>query len=267
MSLAFLEPYWYSFVDKFGEDFLISYGTFFAHQAFYFGAFIPFFICDFLPFLQKYKIQQNKTNDWKSQLNCTFKVLLTQTLVQLPMMIIFHPAIHATGLRAKAPLPSLPYLLLTLTCSFIIEDFYFYWVHRALHHGIWYKYIHKMHHDHSAPFGITAEYAHPIETLILGVGTVIGPFLFSRDLFTLWVWLGVRLYQTVECHCGYDFPFNPTRLIPFWGGAKFHDFHHETFVGNYASTFTYLDAMFGTSDKYLKRLDERAAKKSQTKSE
>jgi hypothetical protein len=42
--------------------------------------------------------------------------------------------------------------------------------------------------------------------------------LLARHLFSLWFWLFVRLYQTVEAHSGYNFPWNPTRFIPFWGG-------------------------------------------------
>jgi hypothetical protein len=82
----------------------------------------------------------------------------------------------------------------------------------------------------TAPFGFAAEYAHPIETMVLGVGTVIGPLVLTRHYFTVLVWLIVRLFQTVEAHCGYDFPWSPRHFIPFWGGAEFHDYHHETFV-------------------------------------
>jgi len=42
---------------------------------------------------------------------------------------------------------------------------------RLLHHHSIYKYVHKVHHDHAAPFGMAAEYAHPIETAFLGLGT------------------------------------------------------------------------------------------------
>lgn len=53
-----------------------------------------------------------------------------------------------------------------------------YWAHRALHYGPLYKKIHKLHHEFSAPFGLAAEYAHPLEILILGMGTIGGPFLW-----------------------------------------------------------------------------------------
>jgi len=123
-----------------------------------------------------------------------------------------------------------------------------------LHYGWFYKNIHKVHHEHNAPFGIAAEYAHPVETIFLGIGTALGPmivcFYQGSHLFTLWIWLLFRLWQTVDVHSGYDFPWSPNHFIPFWGGADFHDFHHMAFVGNYASTFTYCDKLFGTDDKY-----------------
>lgn len=51
---------------------------------------------------------------------------------------------------------------------------------------------------------------------MLGLGTMLGPALFARHLLTVWVWLAIRIVETVEDHCGYDLPWNPTNLIPFW---------------------------------------------------
>lgn len=33
-------------------------------------------------------------------------------------------------------------------------------------------------------------------------------------------------------------------------GARFHDFHHLNFTGNYASTFTWWDKIFGTDKQF-----------------
>jgi len=173
------------------------------------------------------------------------------------MMMVFKPYILMLGLTAQLPFPAWYEVVGSVLLCFIIEDFYFYWVHRALHLPFWYKYIHKVHHEFATPFGIAAEYAHPLETFILGMGTVVGPLLTTRHLLTLYVWLAVRLYQTVEAHSGYDFPWTLTNFIPFWGGSHFHDFHHETFVGNYASSFTVWDWVFGTSRQYYARLEKR----------
>ena len=73
------------------------------------------------------------------------------------------------------------------------------------------RYIHKQHHKFAAPFGLAAEYAHPVETVVLGVGFFLGPLfwcLFQElHVFTMAIWLAVRLIQVVDAHSGYDFPF------------------------------------------------------------
>ncbi|RJE16731.1 C-4 methylsterol oxidase, partial [Aspergillus sclerotialis] len=54
---------------------------------------------------------------------------------------------------------------------FVLEDAWHYWFHRVLHLPRLYKMIHKLHHQYSAPFGLAAEYASPLETMILAFGT------------------------------------------------------------------------------------------------
>lgn len=71
-----------------------------------------------------------------------------------------------------------------------------------------YKHIHKLHHKYSAPFGLAAEYAHPAEVFILGTGTIAGPILycyFTRNLhiFTVYIWITLRLFQAIDAHSGY----------------------------------------------------------------
>lgn len=56
---------------------------------------------------------------------------------------------------------------------------------------------------------------------------------------------------------GYDIPLNPLHLIPFYAGARFHDFHHMNFVGNYASTFTWWDKLLNTDNQYNKYMQKK----------
>ncbi|XP_075633111.1 methylsterol monooxygenase 2-2 isoform X2 [Castanea sativa] len=138
---------------------------------------------------------------------------------------------------------------------FVLEDFVFYWGHRVLHTKWLYKHVHSVHHEYATPFGLTSEYAHPAEILFLGFATIVGPAITGPHLITLWLWMVLRVLETVEAHCGYHFPWSLSNFIPLYGGADFHDYHHRllyTKSGNYSSTFTYMDWIFGTDKGYRK---------------
>jgi methylsterol monooxygenase len=112
-----------------------------------------------------------------------------------------------------------------------------------------------MHHEFSAPIGLAAEYAHPMEVMILAQGTISGPFLyclFRNDLhiITVYIWVTLRLFQAVDAHSGYDFPWSLRHFLPFWAGADHHDFHHMAFVNCYSTSFRWWDFCLGTDSKY-----------------
>jgi len=137
------------------------------------------------------------------------------------------------------------YVWKSLVCL-MMEDTWHYFAHRALHDTRVYPHVHKVHHTYTAPFGIVAEYAHPVETLVLGMGFFWPLLLLCDHMLFMFVWFMVRQIQTHEAHIGYEFPYNPLYLLPFYGGARAHDLHHKSFNCNYASTFTWWDRIFGT---------------------
>ncbi|RRT48261.1 hypothetical protein BHE74_00053873, partial [Ensete ventricosum] len=71
---------------------------------------------------------------------------------------------------------------------------------------------------YATPFGLTSEYAHPAEILFLGFATIVGPALTGPHLFTLWLWMILRVLETVEAHSGYHFPWSPSNFLPLYGG-------------------------------------------------
>lgn len=136
---------------------------------------------------------------------------------------------------------------------FVLEDTWHYFLHRALHWGPLYKMIHKIHHQYSAPFGLAAEYASPIEVMLLGFGTVGAPIIWcsiTKDLhiLTMYCWIVLRLFQAIDAHSGYEFPWSLHHFLPFWAGADHHDTHHEKFIGNYSSSFRWWDYMLDTEN-------------------
>lgn len=184
-------------------------------------------------------------------------------------IFLFHPLAVAFGMQTfQVPFPELKTMALQVALFFIIEDAWHYVAHQALHYGPLYRRIHKLHHKYSAPFGLAAEYAHPLEILILGLGTVGGPLLYcyltgNLHIVTMYTWIVLRLWQAVDAHSGYDFPWSLHNIFPLWSGAEHHDFHHMAFTNNYSTSFRYLDFIFGTDNKYRayrKRVAEEKAK-------
>jgi methylsterol monooxygenase len=150
------------------------------------------------------------------------------------------------GLNFTIPFPDLRSLTAQIITFFLLEDTYHYWLHRAMHWGPLYRSIHRIHHQYAAPFGLTAEYASPWETLLLGLGTIGPPLLLGLmncnvHLVTVLAWVTLRQFQAIDAHSGYDFPWSLRRIMPFWGGADWHDDHHRYFWGNYSSSFRHWD--------------------------
>jgi methylsterol monooxygenase/4-alpha-methyl-delta7-sterol-4alpha-methyl oxidase len=105
---------------------------------------------------------------------------------------------------------------------------------------------------------IAAEFSHPLEFIFANlIPTAIGPALLGANmhLVTVFAWYAVRVGETLDGHCGYDFSFSPYRLIPFSGSAEYHDFHHSNNVGNYSSFFSLWDTIFGTNKAYYEHVE------------
>lgn len=156
----------------------------------------------------------------------------------------------------QVPFPSWKTIVPQVALFFVMEDAWHYFcssyhvvfeltslvltahlptAHQALHYGPLYRNIHKLHHRYSAPFGLAAEFAHPFEIIILGMGTVGGPLLYcylthNLHILTVYIWIVLRLFQAVDAHSGYDFPWSLHHIFPLWSGADHHDFHHMAFT-------------------------------------
>ncbi|OMO80843.1 Fatty acid hydroxylase [Corchorus capsularis] len=204
-------------------------------------------------YMAKFKVQPKMRSSFSDMFKCYKYVMKIFIFVVGPLQILSVPTFKLVGIRTSLPLPSMWEILSQLVVYFLIEDYTNYWLHRLLHCEWGYEKIHYVHHKYSAPFGFAASHSHWAETVILGIPTLLGPTMVPCHMITLSIWTILRQVEAIQTHSGYEFPWNPTNLIPFYVGAEYHDYHH--FVGrqsqsNFASVFTYCDYIYGTDRGY-----------------
>ncbi|CAD6231334.1 unnamed protein product [Miscanthus lutarioriparius] len=220
-----------------------------------------------------------------SWLHChtTFILFVIYTIAPLPLLVLeqFAPSVvlpyklqpRILRTRMGLPLPSVRETIAQLVVYSLVEDYLSYWIHRLLHTQWCYRKIHRVHHEFTAPTGFAMSYSHWAENLVLSIPALAGPVLVPCHVTTQWLWFSIRLIEGINTHSGYHFPFSPCRLIPFYGGAAYHDYHHYAggrSQSNFAPLFTYCDYIYRTDKGYryhklkqekLKNLAENSAEK------
>ncbi|KAL7274279.1 C-4 sterol methyl oxidase [Rhizina undulata] len=253
-----VEKLWNSYFNYMGNDLLaIMLFTLVFHEVGYFGQALVWWVIDRTPAFRKYKIQAEDPPSDAVQWECIKEVLKSHFTIELPLVLFLHPMSEYLGMPIRAAFPSFKEIAIPCAVFFVLEDTYNYWMHRLLHWGPFYRAIHKKHHKYAAPFGFSAQYSSPLEVLAQGWGTILPPLVWAAytgnmHIITIYVWLFLRMYQVIDAHSGYDFPWGFSHWIPFWGGSAHHDLHHEHFLGNYSSSFIWWDYMMGTTVRVKK---------------
>ncbi|KAK4483415.1 hypothetical protein RD792_010602 [Penstemon davidsonii] len=268
-NLTITETLWFKYSATKSDHILYCHNTFFLF-IFYTVLPLPYVFIELMRSKNidnKFKIQHKIKNSVSDMLDCYKKVLVTFVFAVGPLQIFSFPVIQMIGIRTSLPLPSASEICLQLLAYFLLEDYANYWLHRLLHFKWGYEKIHRVHHEYTAPIAFAAPYAHWAEIIILGLASFIGPVIVPGHMVTFWLWMIVRQMEAVETHSGYDFPWNPLKYIPFYGGAVYHDYHHyvgEKSQSNFASVFTYCDTIYGTNKGYRwyqKEVYEKAREK------
>lgn len=145
-----------------------------------------------------------------------------------------------------------------------IDDAWFYWVHRLLHHPKIFKYIHRVHHESVDVNPFTSLSFHWVESLLLTIWILPVSLFFPMyvpafGLLQIW-----GLFDNIKSHLGYEF-------FPSWWNKSIgklltssthHNMHHSKFKGNYGVHFRIWDRLFGTEFKdYEETFDQIQVRK------
>jgi len=156
----------------------------------------------------------------------------------------------AGGYLQTNPEPASWYtILFEFALYFFVFDFYFYWVHRALHVEPLYKWVHKTHHFSVSPNALSSSSMTPIEGTMEGL--IVPTFLALVTVHEASTYLIIPFatLMGLYVHCGYEVMprwWYRSRLTNWFITPMFHDQHHQYFRCNYGAYTTIWDRVFGT---------------------
>lgn len=182
--------------------------------------------------------------------------LLVNSGVTFLLILPLWPLLRLSNVHA-GPLPPWWEVAWQLLFFVYLDDFLFYWMHRALHTPKLFRHVHAVHHRVRTPCAVAGVYFHWMEYAAISSLVLVGPLLVGAHVVTLYIWVVLRQLEAASGHCGYDWPFEPLRLLPLYDGNGYHDYHHGSFKGNYAGAVGWLDRVFGTSSAGYAEYEQR----------
>lgn len=131
----------------------------------------------------------------------------------------------------------------------VIQDAFFYWSHRLLHHPRLFRLIHLRHHLSRNPTAFAAIAFSIPEAIVQSLFLVLFMLVIPVDIYALGLWLVFYVFRSAVGHCGCElFPnaFIKNRFLELSTTTTHHDQHHLSGRYNYGLYFTWWDRAFRT---------------------
>lgn len=142
-----------------------------------------------------------------------------------------------------------PYFFLSVLLAIVLQDTYFYWTHRLMHHRRLFRWFHRTHHRSTNTNPWSTYSVNPLEAI---VDSGAGVLILLIVPMTGWAILTFSLISTVYAvytHLGYE--LYPRALSRHWLGRWLntsiaHNIHHAKARYNFSWYFLFWDRMMGT---------------------
>ena len=147
----------------------------------------------------------------------------------------------------------------------LIQDWYFYWMHRAVHTAPLYDRVHRTHHLSTNPSAFAAFAFHPLEAVLEIAIFVLLVVVMPLHVTALFVAGFLSLVYNVYGHLGYEIMprFIARTPIGCWlNTSAYHNQHHRTYRFNYGLYTVIWDRLHGTMHPRAEELFDRATAKS-----
>ncbi len=138
---------------------------------------------------------------------------------------------------------------LSLLITLIIQDTYFYWVHRSLHHPKLFKTIHLEHHKSTNPSSFASYSFHFLEAIIQAFIAPILLFCLPLHPIVIVLYGTITFSLNVYGHLGFEIVpkwFRESWFFEILNTSVHHNMHHVKFKGNYGLFFRTWDRIMKT---------------------
>ena len=186
------------------------------------------FLIDYYKLLINYKIQT--VDVMTIYKKCIPTVLCNTLLCTIPLTLIFgFYEFHYIGDFTLCK------FTMDIGLSIVLTEILFYCIHRIFHLKMFYQFIHKKHHEITAPIGISTVYMTHIDFYIGNVLPIYLPmFLLYAHPLTVKLWGIITIINAIVIgHSGIK------------NISESHDYHHSLFNKNYGTNL-FMDKLFGT---------------------
>ena len=135
------------------------------------------------------------------------------------------------------------YLPLSLIAFMLLQETYYYWIHRWMHIPLVFKMIHKVHHDSKIASPFTAFSFHPIEGLLQAIFLPVLLLILPMHYYVIILLLTIMTFSSVINHLNIEiYPRSSYNNFGKWIiGATHHSLHHKQYKYNFGLYFTFWD--------------------------
>lgn len=178
------------------------------------------------------------------------RIEIGYALAAIPWMSLYTVPIFVCELQGYSKLYDnveeygLLYLVGSVFLFTMWNDFAVYWIHRTLHHALFYKRIHKVHHLFKVATPFAALAFTPLDGYVQSLPYHMFIFIFPMHKLTYLLSFVMIQMWTVFIHDHYY--VIPETWDYYVNGSKHHTDHHMFFEYNYGLYFTLWDRIGGS---------------------